>query len=180
MNEQETYQERCIGRGEVVYPDGMVVPDYEVRRVIKGLRLKQLAEACENFLLIREATCNPSGRIDDWSLRLVKQVSKEAKGTRYNRVLKTIVKAVQRDERGVTAARLTASRALELMVLFTRFDFITSEQIAGAVRDLLDAKGGKSSRLRCISGSISGTLRVMSDSTSDGGASPAEGEQGER
>jgi hypothetical protein len=177
MGKEKTDQERRNGRGDVVYPDGMVIPDYEVRRVIEGLRLRELAQACENFLLIREATCNPSGQIDDWSLRLVKQVSREAKETRYSRILKTIVGAVQRDERGVAAARLTASRALELMVMFTKFDFITSEQIAGTARDLLDAKGGKSSRPRCVSAG----LRVVSDSTSDSGSSPAiEGEQGER
>jgi hypothetical protein len=162
-------------RAEVVYPDGMVVPDYEVRRIIGGLRLRQLAEACEHFLLIREATCSPSRSVDDWSLRLIEQVSREAKKTRHNRILKAVVKALRRDERGVTAARLTASRALELIVLFTKFDFITSEQIAGAVRDLLDAKSGWPPPSR----SIPAALRVVRNQPGRNESSASDSKQGE-
>lgn len=146
---------------ETIYPDGMVASDRKVRVTLGRLRLWELAEVCEQFQLIGEATANAaSGSIDAWSLRLIKQVTREARKKRLRKLFTAIVRAAQRDEKGVAAARLTASRALELIVLFTKFDFITSEQVAATVRDLLNAKTGKSTRnyrasLRALGGSPS-------------------------
>lgn len=151
---------RESGRTERIYPDGMVVADSEVRRLIGKLRLRELYEACESFQLIREATFNPKGGwVDEWSLRLIKQVARETRRKCYHALLKAMLKAVKEGEKGVAAASLTAARVLELIVLHSRFDYISSEQVAGVIRDLMNARRIKPEHynrsLRIVAGSSS-------------------------
>ena len=104
-----------------VYPDAMVVSAENVERFVFRLRLRLVRPVTEALEFVAAATDVPrDGSVDQQTLRLVKQVSREVKNKAYRKLMKAVVRAVQDGERGISAARLTANTALYHIARLTR------------------------------------------------------------
>jgi hypothetical protein len=121
-------------KAHIVYPDGMVVSERELCQIIGGLRLRKLPLVIESFSLIAEATSvSVEERIDDWSLRLIKQVAREVRSKPCRALIKAIAVAVEDRYRGIAAARLTVIRVSELLDQYCRFNDLTPHRMLGSV-----------------------------------------------
>jgi len=100
-----------------------VVPESDILDFVGGLSVLNISAVAARFQAVADLTSDAFeerrdqlGRSD---LALIKQIANEDDGERYRRIMAAIIEAVGKGRRGINAAHLTASRAVELAFRWT-------------------------------------------------------------
>ncbi|MEK6302499.1 MAG: hypothetical protein AABO41_17445 [Acidobacteriota bacterium] len=113
------------------YPDGLVVPESEIRELAHNLKTREAHDAAVCLLVIDEAAkaidAPHSERADNGGLNLllIKQMAREQECRRVRRIIKAMIAAIEQGIEGVRAARLTTTCFIEFA-----FEYMPDREIA--------------------------------------------------
>lgn len=95
-----------------------VVPETAIRAFIGGLRVRDVETTAASFQIVADATHreidSKVDRLDRSRLQLLREVAGERTNKQYRRIMRAIIAGVGQGPRGIDAAHLTASYAVEL------------------------------------------------------------------
>ena len=98
---------------EKTYP--FVVPESDILDYVENLGIHDLGTVAARFQMVAELTKQAVDQLDESDLQRIKRIADEDSNRHYRRIMKAIVAAAEQDARGINAAHLTASLAVQLI-----------------------------------------------------------------
>lgn len=121
-----------------------VVPETAIRDFIGGLRVGNVEITAARFQIVADATHreidSKVDRLDQSRVQLLRNVASESTNKHYRRIMRAIIAGVGQGPRGIDAAHLTASYAVELAFRWTSDYFSALRQYRDKLRARLSAE----------------------------------------
>ncbi|HSO74690.1 MAG TPA: hypothetical protein VLU47_07620 [Blastocatellia bacterium] len=126
-------------------PHPYVVPESDICDFVESLGIHDLSSAAVRFQVVADLTSGAlKGRVDrlkQSDLRLIEQIADEYDSNAYRKIMTGILDGVSQGPRGVNAAHLTASRAVELAFRWTREYFSALDRYRKRLRRMAPTAG---------------------------------------
>lgn len=92
-----------------------VVPETEIREYVENLGVHDVATVAVRFQIVADLTKNAADKLDPSALRRIKRLVREDNSKHYRRIMEAIIVGAGLGLRGVNAAHLTASVAVQMI-----------------------------------------------------------------
>lgn len=92
-----------------------VVPESEIRQYVESLGIHDTDTVAAGFQIVADLTKDAVARLDPSALRCIKRLVREANSKHYRLVMEAIILSAGQGSRGVNAAHLTASVAVQMI-----------------------------------------------------------------
>ena len=92
-----------------------VIPESEIRDYVENLGVHDVGSAAARFQLVADLTKNAVDQLDQPALRRIKRLAVEDSNKHYRRIMEAIIAGTGQGSRGVSAAHMTASLAVQMI-----------------------------------------------------------------
>ena len=121
------------------YPSGYVVPETALRDFIESVGVHDIGTVAARFQVVADVINGAlldemTDALDPSDLRLIKQIANESNDQHYRQLMSSIIASVGDGRDALTAARATASRAVQLAFRWTRDYLLALNRYRGKLR----------------------------------------------
>ena len=137
ITKNESHSEKFELLGER-YLGKSIVSEGEIHDFIRTLRITDWDDFAARMQVVVDATSalieNNVDKIDQPSLRRIKQVARESKAKRYWQIMDAMVAAIEQGGEGIKLARQTALVAVDMVFIWTPEYFLALRQYTDKLR----------------------------------------------